>query len=80
MHSFEVHSNESICRKGGRLGLEQVSCITIQILEICVWKIVILMVMYMIYFLNDKILDVVSTQYIKCPIIKMDFMAIVEEH
>ena len=24
MHSFEVHSNESACRKGGRLGLEQV--------------------------------------------------------
>ena len=28
MHSFEVHSNESACRKSGRLGLEQVkSCI-----------------------------------------------------
>ena len=25
MHSFEVHSNESACRKSGRLGLEQVS-------------------------------------------------------
>ena len=25
MHSFEVHSNESMCRKSGRLGLEQVS-------------------------------------------------------
>ena len=24
MHSFEVHSNESACRKSGRLGLEQV--------------------------------------------------------
>ena len=24
MHSFEVHSNESACRKIGRLGLEQV--------------------------------------------------------
>ena len=24
MHSFEVHSNESVCRKSGRLGLEQV--------------------------------------------------------
>ena len=24
MHSFEVHSNESTCRKSGRLGLEQV--------------------------------------------------------
>ena len=23
-HSFEVHSNESACRKSGRLGLEQV--------------------------------------------------------
>ena len=26
MHSFEVHSNESACRKKVRLGLEQVSC------------------------------------------------------
>ena len=24
MHSFEVHSNESACRKSDRLGLEQV--------------------------------------------------------
>ena len=24
MHSFEVHSNESACRKSGRIGLEQV--------------------------------------------------------
>ena len=24
MHSFEVQSNESACRKSGRLGLEQV--------------------------------------------------------
>ena len=24
MHSFGVHSNESACRKSGRLGLEQV--------------------------------------------------------
>ena len=24
MHSFEVHSNESACRKSGRLALEQV--------------------------------------------------------
>ena len=24
MHSFEVHSNESVYRKNGRLGLEQV--------------------------------------------------------
>ena len=26
MHSFEVHSNESTCRKNVRLGLEQVRC------------------------------------------------------
>ena len=25
MHSFEVHSNESACRKSGRRGLEQVT-------------------------------------------------------
>ena len=24
MHSFEVHSNDSTCRKSGRLGLDQV--------------------------------------------------------
>ena len=24
MHIFEVHSNESACKKGGRLGLDQV--------------------------------------------------------
>ena len=25
LHNFEVHSNESACRKSGRLGLEQVN-------------------------------------------------------
>ena len=25
MHDFVVHSNESVCRKSGRLGLEQVN-------------------------------------------------------
>ena len=25
MHSFEVHSNESACRKSGSLGMDQVS-------------------------------------------------------
>ena len=25
MHSFEVHSNESACRKSGSIGLEQVT-------------------------------------------------------
>ena len=25
VHSFEVHSNESACRKSGNLGLEQVT-------------------------------------------------------
>ena len=25
MHSFEVHSNESACRKSGRLGMDQVN-------------------------------------------------------
>ena len=29
MHSFEVHSNESACRKSGRLGLEQVHCVVV---------------------------------------------------
>ena len=27
MHSFEVHSNESACRKSGCLGLEEVPCV-----------------------------------------------------
>ena len=26
MHSFEVHSNKSACRKSGHIGLEQVKC------------------------------------------------------
>ena len=26
MHNFVVHSNESMCRKSGRLGMEQVRC------------------------------------------------------
>ena len=33
MHSFEVRSNESACRKSGRLGLEQV-CATIKRINI----------------------------------------------
>ena len=33
MHSFEVHSNESACRKSGRLGLGQV-CMTSSILTL----------------------------------------------
>ena len=31
MHSFEVHSNESACRKSGRLGLEQVLTVPTQV-------------------------------------------------
>ena len=31
-HSFEVHSNESACRKSGRLGLEQVTCHNMKII------------------------------------------------
>ena len=34
MHSFEVHSNESACRKSGRLGLEQVYTIIFGLLYI----------------------------------------------
>ena len=26
MHNFVVHSNESVCRKGGCLGLERILC------------------------------------------------------
>ena len=26
MHSFEVHTNESACKKSGRLGMDQVIC------------------------------------------------------
>ena len=32
-HSFEVHSNESACRKSGRLGQEQVIVITFAVLQ-----------------------------------------------
>ena len=35
MHSFKVHSNESACRKSGRLGLEQVFSTVISIFFIC---------------------------------------------
>ena len=34
MHSFEVHSNESACRKSGRLGLEQVIYLSIRVAQI----------------------------------------------
>ena len=37
MHSFEVHSNESECRKSGRLGLEQVIR-TLPDLLVQLWK------------------------------------------
>ena len=36
MHSFEVHSNESACRKSGRLGLEQVYSAA-QVRTRCYW-------------------------------------------
>ena len=35
MHSFKVHSNESACRKSGRLGLEQIFSTVIPIFFIC---------------------------------------------
>ena len=56
------------------------SCITIQILELCVWIVIVWLAMHIITCLKDEILDVVSKNYIQCPIIKMDAMGIIEEH
>ena len=36
--------------------------------------------MHIITCLKDEILDVLSKKYTQCPIIKMDVMAIIEEH
>ena len=33
MYSFELHSNESACRKSGRLGLEQVNNVCISTIK-----------------------------------------------
>ena len=54
------------------------SCITIQILELCVWTIIVWMVMQIIACLQDERLDVVSTKYSQLPIIKMVAMAIIK--
>ena len=43
MHSFEVHSNESACRKKVRLGLEQVIH-TFEMLTNCILAIVIILI------------------------------------
>ena len=56
------------------------SCITIQIIELCVWSVIVWIFVHRITCLKDEILDVVSTKYIQYPIIKMDVMAIIEEH
>ena len=55
-------------------------CITIQILELHVWTVIVRLVIHRIICLKDEILDVASTKYIQCPIIKMAVMAIIEEH
>ena len=56
------------------------SYVIIQILELHVWNIVVWLVVHRITYLKDERLDIVSTKYIQCPIIKMAAMAIIEEH
>ena len=54
--------------------------ITTQILEIHVWTVIIWLVMHITTCLKYERLDVVSTKYIHCPIIKIDIMTIIEDH
>ena len=56
------------------------SCTTIKSLELHIWTIITWLVMHIITCLKYERLDVVSTKYIKYPIIKMASMAIIEEH
>ena len=48
MHSFEVHSNESVCRKKVRLGLEQVNSR---------WKLVVIFTDGYLYLFHQKNID-----------------------
>ena len=53
MHNFEVHSNESACRKIGRLGLEQVykqNCLCIFI--VVSFGVFVIIIFIRIWFIN----------------------------
>ena len=54
--------------------------ITIQIIELRVWAVIVWLIVGKITCLEYERLDVVSTNYVRCPIIKMADMAIIEEH
>ena len=56
------------------------SCITRQIIELHVWTVIVWLVMHRITCLEYERMDFVFTEYFQCPIIKMDVMAIIEEH
>ena len=56
------------------------SYITIQIVELHVWTVIVWMVMHRITCLKNERLDFVSTEYILCHIIKVDVVAIIEDH
>ena len=55
-------------------------CITIQMIYLHVCTVIFWLVVYIITCLDYEILDVVSTKYAQCPIIKLDVMAIIENH
>ena len=55
-------------------------CIIIKIIELHVWTVIVWLVMHIITCIEYERPYVVSTKYIQCSIIKMDIMAIIEEH
>ena len=55
-------------------------CINIQIIELRIWVIIVWLFMQIITCLMDEILDVVSMNYIQCPIVKMAVIGTIEEH
>ena len=53
--------------------------ITIQVLGLHVCAVIVCMVVHIITYLEYEILDVVSTKYVQCTIIKMGGVAILED-
>ena len=53
MNSFEVHSNESACRKSDRLGLEQVYIHTLELIIFFIQLSFSIAYRYIIQFTND---------------------------
>ena len=56
------------------------SCINIHILELHFWTVIIWLVMHIITCLEYEQLGVLFMKYVQFPIIKITFMAIIEEH